>query len=83
MVAESDGPPPRLTVSTQSVAEEDTGEGAGDDASSAAERYWIPCHVTEEQLQSMADEGLLTTKDNGGWRSAFGDTELNRSRTNG
>ena len=79
VVAESEGPILRPAVSTHSAAEEDAGEAAGDDANSAAERYWIPCPVTEEQLQSMADEGLLPPKDNGGWRSAFGDTEIGRA----
>ena len=50
VVAESEGPFLPPTVSTHSAAEEDAGEAAGDDANSAAERYWIPCHVTEEQL---------------------------------
>ena len=48
VIAESEGPTLHRALSTHSAAEEDTGEGVGDDANSAAERYWIPCHVTEE-----------------------------------
>ena len=60
---------------SQSGTEEDAGDTAGDDATSAAERYWIACHVTEAQLQEMADEGVIPAKKDGGWRSAEGDTE--------
>ena len=58
------------TSSSPQAAEED----AGDDASSVTERYWSRCHVTEEQLDALAAEGLIPPKENGGWRSAFGET---------
>ena len=68
-----DAPRANVPASSQSAAEDDTGDNAGDDATSAAERYWIQCHVTEEQLDAMAAEGLIPPKEDGGWRSAFGD----------
>ena len=58
------------TSSSPQAAEED----AGDDASLVTERYWSRCHVTEEQLDALAAEGLIPPKENGGWRSAFGET---------
>ena len=72
---DADAPRASILASSHSAAEEDTGDVVGDDATSAAERYWIPCHVTEEQLEVMAKEGLIPPKEDGGWRSAFGDPE--------
>ena len=66
----TEAPRANVPASSQSAAEDDAGDNAGDDATSAAERYWIQCHVTEEQLDAMAAEGLIPSKEDGGWRSA-------------
>ena len=66
-------PRANTSASSQPAAEDDAEDNAGDDASSTAERYWIQCHVTEGQLDAMAAEGLIPSKEDGGWRSAFGD----------
>ena len=80
---ETDAPRVNVLASSQSAAEEDAGDNAGDDATSAAERYWIQCHVTEEQLDAMASEGLILPK-----KTAAGDllsaiSCRNLSRMNG
>ena len=62
-----------VVASSQSVAEEDAREATADDANSAAERYWSKCHVTEAQLKTMAEEGLIPPHKDGGWRSAEGE----------
>ena len=61
---DADAPRVNIPASSQSTAEEVAGDAASDDATLAAEWYWIPCHVTEEQLQEMADEGLFSSKEN-------------------
>ena len=53
---DADAPHANVLASSHSAAEEDTGDVVGDDATSAAERYWIQCHVTEEQLEAMATD---------------------------
>ena len=70
---DADLPRANIPASSQSAAEDDAGDNAGDDTTSAAERYWIPCHITEGHLDAMAAEGLIPPKKDGGWRSAFGD----------
>ena len=63
---DADAPHTNVLASSHSAAEDDAGDTAGDDATSAAERYWIQCHVTEEQLDAMAKEGLIPPKEEGG-----------------